>query len=45
VLAAFSINVADAGRDGIITPASGACPPTCGSGDEQVFLRQGVFAP
>ena len=35
----------DAGPDGTIAPPSGTCPPTCGSGDEAAFLRQGVFAP
>jgi hypothetical protein len=40
-----SVNVRDAGADGSLTPVSGACPPTCGSGDEAVFVRQGVFAP
>ena len=35
------------GPDGDIDPASGglACPPTCGSGDEATFMRQGLFTP
>jgi len=45
VISAPSVAVLDAGADGTISPASGSCPPTCGSGDESVFLRQGVFAP
>ena len=45
ILSLMSVNVRDAGADGSLTPASGACPPTCGSGDEAVFVRQGVFAP
>ncbi len=44
VLSAFTLELADAGPDGNVTPASG-CPPLCGTGDEAVFLRQGVFAP
>ena len=42
ILSLMSVNVRDAGADGSLTPASGACPPTCGSGDEAVFERQGV---
>jgi hypothetical protein len=34
--------VLDAGPDGSITES---CPYSCGSGDEKVFLRQGLFAP
>ncbi len=49
VISMLSIEVLDAGTDGILTPAvdplGQGCPPTCGSGDEKVFLRQGVFAP
>jgi predicted acyl esterase len=44
VVSAFSFNVLDAGADGDVGPSS-ACPPTCGTGDEAVYLRQGVFAP
>jgi hypothetical protein len=40
-----SVEVTDAGEDASLTPASGSCPPSCGSGDEGVFLRQGLFAP
>lgn len=31
----------DAGPDGTL----GNCPPSCGSGDETTFMRQGLFAP
>ena len=44
VVSAFSVNVLDAGADGDVGPPS-ACPPTCGTGDEAVFLRQGAFTP
>ena len=45
VIPTFSSVLTDAGPDGTVIPSGGACPPICGSGDEQVFLRQGVFAP
>ncbi len=45
VMSAFGLVLEDVGPDGSVTPPSGACPPTCGSGDEKPFLRQGVFAP
>jgi uncharacterized repeat protein (TIGR01451 family) len=49
VISTFSLALLDAGADGSLTPATDplglGCPPTCGSGDEEVFLRQGVFAP
>jgi glucose/arabinose dehydrogenase/PKD repeat protein len=49
VISTLSMQMLDAGPDGLIAPSSDpfglGCPPTCGSGDEQVFLRQGVFAP
>ena len=47
VMSAFSLRLLDAGPDGDIDPASGGlgCPPTCGSGDEATFLRQGLFTP
>jgi hypothetical protein len=35
----------DLGNDGSLTPGSGTCPYTCGSGDEKVFLTQGLFQP
>ena len=44
VVSTFSVNVLDAGADGDVGPSS-ACPPTCGTGDEAVFLRQGAFTP
>ena len=36
------IQVKDAGPNGT---GYAACPPTCGDGDETVFMRQGIFAP
>jgi serine protease AprX len=49
VISAFSVELLDAGPDSSIDPSSDplglGCPPTCGSGDESVFLRQGVFVP
>jgi serine protease AprX len=45
VISALSVLVEDAGADGSLTPATGTCPPACGSGDEHPFLREGVFAP
>jgi len=36
------INVLDPGPNGT---GFGACPPTCGDGDEAVFMRQGIFVP
>jgi hypothetical protein len=35
--------ILDSGANG--TGFGGNCPPTCGDGDEQVFMRQGLFAP
>lgn len=43
VIASRLIQMLDVGADGQI--ASSGCPPTCGTGDEQPFVRQGVFAP
>jgi hypothetical protein len=36
------INVYDPGPNG---SGYANCPPTCGNGDEAVFMRQGVFVP
>jgi hypothetical protein len=36
------IEVKDAGPNGT---GYASCPPTCGDGDEAVFLRQGIFIP
>jgi len=36
------VQVKDAGPNGT---GYAACPPTCGDGDETVFMRQGVFVP
>jgi len=36
------IQVKDAGPNGT---GYAACPPTCGDGDETVFMRQGIFVP
>ena len=44
-IAVRSLYVLDAGVDGTITPPSGSCPPTCGSGDEKKFIESGVFTP
>ncbi len=41
-----TVEVTDLGADGTMTPGGGAtCPPSCGSGDEKVYMRQGVFQP
>jgi len=40
-----SVNVKDAGADGSVIPPSGSCPQICGSGDERVYQRQGLFTP
>ena len=45
VISTFTIKALDAGADGSVTPPSGSCPPTCGSGDEKTYLTQGVFTP
>ena len=45
IISTFTVNLLDAGADGSITPPSGACPLSCGSGDEKVFMTQGVLAP
>jgi hypothetical protein len=37
------VSVRDAGPNG--TGYGSGCPATCGDGDEQTFLRQGVFVP
>jgi hypothetical protein len=37
------IKVLDPGANG--TGFGTGCPPTCGDGDEQDFLRQGIFVP
>jgi hypothetical protein len=36
------VTVKDAGPNGT---GYGTCPPTCGDGDESVFLREGVYVP
>jgi TolB protein len=44
IISSLSLQLLDVGLDGSIgAPAS--CPPTCGTGDERIFLRQGVFTP
>jgi hypothetical protein len=49
IISTFSLALEDAGADGSVTPSPDplglGCPPTCGSGDESVFLRQGIFTP
>jgi hypothetical protein len=37
------VEVRDAGPNG--TGYGAGCPRTCGDGDEQTFMRQGVFVP
>ena len=34
--------VKDAGPNGT---GLASCPPTCGDGDETVYMRQGIFVP
>jgi hypothetical protein len=43
----FSLNIKDVGPDGSIAPVGAPlpCPPICGTGDEQVYGRQGIFLP
>jgi serine protease AprX len=45
VISALSVALLDRGPDDTIAPGSGTCPPTCGSGDEQPFLTEGLFTP
>ena len=49
VVSVGSIEVQDAGADGSVAPDADplglGCPPTCGSGDETVFEREGLFTP
>jgi hypothetical protein len=44
VVSLYGVKVLDSGPDGSASPPSG-CPPTCGTGDEQTYLDQGIFAP
>ncbi len=39
----LSVELKDAGADGNVIVAG--CPPTCGTGDETTFLREGVVTP
>ena len=41
VISAFGLTLNDAGPNG--SGYDAGCPPTCGDGDESVYLRQGVF--
>jgi WD40-like Beta Propeller Repeat len=43
ILSTLSIELLDPGPNG--TGYGSGCPPTCGDGDEQTFLDEGVFAP
>jgi hypothetical protein len=43
VLRIGNAHFSDAGADGMSGGSS--CPPTCGTGDEKVYLEQGVFTP
>ena len=45
VMSVTGMRLLDAGADNSLTPPSGACPPTCGSGDETTYLEQGLFTP
>jgi uncharacterized repeat protein (TIGR01451 family) len=49
IMSVLSVSLLDAGIDGVVTPQVDplglGCPPTCGTGDEKVFLGQGVFTP
>ena len=45
VIPTFSLVLTDAGPDGSVIPSVGACPPTCGSGDEQRFPSPGRLRP
>ena len=44
LISTYSFEVTDAGDDGVIDGGDG-CPLDCGTGDEKLFLRQGLFAP
>jgi len=44
VVSGLGLAVEDAGADGDVGPPA-SCPPACGTGDESVFLSQGLFAP
>ena len=44
LIGAQNIRLRDAGPDGDLDSPPG-CPPVCGTGDEQPFLVQGLFAP
>ena len=43
ILATPTFSLLDSGLDGDISAS--ACPPTCGTGDEEIFLEQGTFTP
>ena len=43
VITMSRVELLDAGADGDVGAPD--CPPKCGTGDEDVFLRQGLFAP
>ncbi len=45
VISALSVSLLDAGADASITPTAGSCPPSCGTGDEDIYLEQGLFTP
>jgi hypothetical protein len=42
VVSVSSVTVSDLGPDGAV---GGACPPTCGTGDETLYLDESVFLP
>jgi uncharacterized repeat protein (TIGR01451 family) len=49
ILSINNVFVRDAGPNTTIAPNEDpyglGCPPVCGDGDEQLFMRQGIFAP
>ncbi len=46
IMSMLSVSVLDAGPDGEVEVGEeGGCPPVCGTGDEGIYLRQGLFSP
>ncbi len=45
IFSILDLSIKDAGADGSVASPNGACPYTCGSGDETVFLKGGVVTP
>jgi hypothetical protein len=42
VVSIYSVTVSDMGPDGAV---GGGCPPTCGTGDETLYLEESAFLP